>query len=182
MRFLIFSLCAWTMLAATPARSAVLAPDFVLESPDGLEISLSEVAGERPTILFFWASWCPYCKALMPHLQSILLEYGDSVTILAINFRDDGDSVAFVEHAGYDFTVLPNGDEVAALYGVYATPGVIIVDQDLTIRFNLYALPSRDPPMEDASSSHARKAAYRAPFWAAEIRKSIDTLLDESSK
>ncbi len=27
-------------------------------------------------IYLFWASWCPYCKALMPHLQSIQVEYG----------------------------------------------------------------------------------------------------------
>ncbi|MCP5091039.1 MAG: redoxin domain-containing protein, partial [Gammaproteobacteria bacterium] len=28
---------------------------------------------QQPVILLFWATWCPYCKALMPHLQSIRL-------------------------------------------------------------------------------------------------------------
>src|SRR3546814_9228256 len=31
----------------------------------------------RPTVVLFWATWCPYCKALMPHLQSMLDEYGN---------------------------------------------------------------------------------------------------------
>ena len=61
------------------------APDWTLLTSDGLKVNLAEEAGKQTTILFFWATWCPYCKALMPHLQSIRLEYGDSVNILAIN-------------------------------------------------------------------------------------------------
>lgn len=157
--------------------AAEKAPDFTLVSADGEDTVLSKALEDGPVVLFFWASWCPYCKALMPHLQSIHLEYGDDIRILAINFRDDGDSVGFIEDAGYEFTVLPAGDELAALYGVHATPGVIIVDQDRTIRFNLYRLPRRDRDIAGESLSHAQKAAYRAPYWAAEIRRSLDQAL-----
>ena len=132
-------------------------------------------------ILFFWATWCPYCKALMPHLQSIRLEYGDKVKILAINIRDKNDPVAFVEKAGYDFTVLPHGDEVAELYEIYGTPGIIIVDREQRMRFDLRALPQLDIPSNGEKMSNSKKAAYKAPYWAAEIRKALDSVLDEST-
>jgi len=170
------------LVATTPACTAELAPDWRLESADGDIVRLSDEIREQPAILFFWATWCPYCKALMPHLQSMRLEYGDRVKILAINFREDDDPVAFIKNAGYDFTVLPDGDEVAAAYGVHGTPGVIIVDGNRQMQFDLRTLPRRDPPAHAKSSSHRKKAAYRAPYWAAEIRKSVDRVLEEASQ
>ena len=114
----------------------------------------------------------------MPHLQSIKLELGDDIEILAINIRDKKDPVAFVEAAGYDFTVLANGDDVAELYGIHGTPGVLIVDRDQVLRFDLRALPQREILSNGDDLSHAKKAAYRAPYWAAEIRRSLDLVFE----
>ncbi len=70
----------------------------------------------------------------MPHIQSIRLEYGDEIRVLAVHFRDDkGDPVAYIQSAGYDFTLLPDGDEVAKLNGFWETPGLIIIDHDRAI-------------------------------------------------
>ncbi|MDH3531778.1 MAG: TlpA family protein disulfide reductase [Gammaproteobacteria bacterium] len=160
----------------------ITAPDWSLLAADGETVRLSEVVEEQPVLLFFWATWCPYCKALMPHLQSMRLEYDEQLRILAVNFRENGDPVAFIADAGYDFTVLPDGDEIAAAYDVYATPGIVIVDQDMMIRFDLRSLPQRDPPPTDHPASHRRKAAYRAPYWAAAIRKSIDAVIRKAGK
>ena len=167
----------------TPAYAADLAPDWSLVSSTGETVRLSEEVKQQTTVLFFWATWCPYCKALMPHLQSIRLEYGDEVEILAINFREDDDPVALMEDAGYDFTILPDGDAVAATYGVHGTPGVIIVDDQQQIRFDLRKLPKQDPlARSKEATNHSKKAAYRAPYWAAAIRKGIDDIQDAASK
>jgi len=159
------------------ADDRLIAPDWSMTSADGETIRLSAEVREQPVVLFFWATWCPYCKALMPHLQSIRLEHGEAVKILAINFSEDGDPVEFIRSAGYDFTVLPDGDEVAAAYGVHGTPGVMIIDGEQAVRFDLRALPSLVIPPERASRGNRVKAAYLAPYWAAEIRKSIDRVL-----
>jgi thiol-disulfide isomerase/thioredoxin len=157
-----------------------VAPDWSLASTAGEIVRLSEEVRQQPVVLVFWASWCPYCKALMPHLQSMRLEYGDKIKVLAINFDDDGDPVAYMRDGGYDFTVLPDGDAVAAQYQIYGTPGVLIVDQDQRIRFDLRALPVMNPPSTDEQANHKRVAAYRAPYWAAAIRMNIDSILDEA--
>lgn len=173
-----FIVAALALLVSFPAsvKSAEIAPDWMLVSSAGQTVRLSREVKQQTTVLFFWATWCPYCKALMPHLQSMRLEYGKDIRILAVNFREDGDPVAFIENAGYDFTILPGGDEVAAAYGIKGTPGLIIVDSRQRIQFDLRALPRQSLLPAEGSASHKRKAGYRAPHWAAEIRKAIDSI------
>lgn len=182
MRHVVFAITLFLLsTGAESAEEVILAPDWALVSGEQDTVRLSEEVRQQPVILFFWATWCPYCKALMPHLQSLRLEHGDKIKILAINFKDSkGDPIAFVRDAGYDFVVLPNGDEVADAYRIYGTPGLIIVDQNQNIRFDLRALPRRDPPATEKPASNKRKAAYLAPYWAAELRKGVDQVLGES--
>ena len=162
----------------TSAGTGRLAPDWELESIEGEVVRLSDVVHEQPVVLLFWASWCPYCKALMPHLQSIQLEYGDELKIVAINFADkDNDPVAYMKGTGYDFTVLLEGDAVASAYEIYGTPGVVLVDRNREVRFDLRDVQLPEVLRLDDTAGAKRKAAYRAPFWAAEIRKSVDEVL-----
>jgi len=127
-------------------------------------------------IFFFWASWCPYCKALMPHLQSMQIEYGADVRVYALNIRDDEDPVEFMQEQGYDFIVLPNADPVMGLYGVKPTPAVFLVDQNGTIHFNLYEMLFNDSA-DFKALGHRQRAGQRAPYWAAEIRRITDQIL-----
>lgn len=167
--------------AAALALQAPVAPDFALAA-DGRAVRLSEEARRQDaTVLFFWATWCPYCKALMPHLQSIRLEYGDRVQILAINIKEDGDPAEFIASAGYDFTLLPEGDAVADAYRITGTPGLLLIDRNRVIRFDLRELPSLEPPAKASVAGHRGRAAYLAPYWASELRKSIDGILRDSS-
>jgi len=171
---------ALLLLTSTSVFGAEIAPDWRLASGDGGSIRLSQEVKKQPVVLFFWATWCPYCKALLPHLQSIRMEHGQAVKILAVNIRDKNDPVAFIEEAGYDFTVLPHGDDIAELYAIHGTPGVIVVDGEQRMRFDLRTLPQLSIPSNGEKLSNKKKAAYMAPYWAAEIRKSIDEVLAES--
>ena len=159
-----------------------MAPDWTLSQPDGASVTFSDVAHETPTILVFWATWCPYCKVFLPHLQSILYEYGmDTVRVFAINYRDDGDAVAYMEEYGYTFTVLLDGNDVAKSYGVWGTPGMVLVDTDQRIVFNLYDYMADIKATEDPAigeMKHHRRASHRAPKWAARTRQKLDALLD----
>jgi cytochrome c biogenesis protein CcmG/thiol:disulfide interchange protein DsbE len=167
----------------TAADEARMAPDWTLQSESGETVTLSEVAAEQPVIVLFWATWCPYRKAPMPHIPRVRLEHGDEIRVLAVHFRDDkGDPVAYIESAGYDFTLLPDGDEVAKLNEAWGTPGLMIIDRDRNIRYDLYALPKLDLSAAGESPAHRKKAAYLAPYWAAELRKSLDLVLSERAE
>jgi cytochrome c biogenesis protein CcmG/thiol:disulfide interchange protein DsbE len=166
-------------LVTTPvatAADALIVPDWTLSTAEGRTVRLSEEVEHQTTVLLFWATWCPYCKALMPHLQSMRFEYGDDVKVLAINVFEDGDPLAFMQKEGYDFVLLPDGDDVADTYGVTATPGVIVVGRDRVVHFDLRLLPPLANKAVTGPTSHKRKAALLAPYWAAEIRKVIDSV------
>ena len=153
------------------------APDFAMADANGVEISFPRTQSGVDVYLF-WASWCPYCKALMPHLQSMKIEYGDDIGIFAFNIRDDEDPKIFMKEKGYDFTLMPDADRIMPPYGVKGTPAVFLVDGSGTIRFNLYEMIFNDSN-EFKALSHGKKAGYRAPNWAAEIRTTIDQVLAE---
>ena len=56
-------------------------PEFVADTSEGKPFNYPTVL-QGPTIVLFWASWCPFCKALMPHLQSIIDEYNYEVRVV----------------------------------------------------------------------------------------------------
>ena len=174
-------LCALLLVFSVESSQAGtdIAPDWKLHTPQQETVTLSAEVRQQPVVLFFWASWCPYCKALMPHLQSIRLEYGDEVRILAINFRDDSDAAVFMRRTGYDFTLLLDGNQVAERYEIWATPGILVIDQQQRIRFDLRSVPGAVIPAFVDAGKHSSKAAYIAPYWAAEIRKALDEVLTE---
>jgi len=155
-----------------------VAPAFTLANAAGEQVALPR-DHNGVDIYFFWASWCPYCKALMPHLQSMAIEYGEDLTIYALNIRDDEDPVPFMAEMGYDFVLIPEADSIMELYGVQPIPGLFVVDGEGVIHLNLYEVVF-DDDSEYQALSHGKKAGRRAPYWAAEIRQTIDLVLSES--
>ncbi|MEX0914789.1 MAG: TlpA disulfide reductase family protein [Wenzhouxiangellaceae bacterium] len=150
---------------------------FTLDTLDGTSMTLP-ADQQGVGVYLYWASWCPYCRALMPHLQSLEDEFGDRITVYALNFRDQQDPEAYLNEHGFNFVLLPEADGVAQEWGVQGTPGLFIVDGNGRIRFNLYEVLATNPPgFEDLN--HTQRAQRRAPFWAARIRESLDEVLTE---
>jgi len=172
----IVALLAWF----SPAQSADVSPDWTLTSVQGQSVQLSEEVQQQPVILLFWATYCEYCKALMPHLQSIVDEYDGEIEVLALNFRDDEDPMDYISERGFDFRVFPQSDPVAELWGVKATPGLFLVDKTGRAVFSNYAIPQSDYPTDTSEQvegmKHYQKAARKAPFWAARLRLAIDKM------
>ncbi|MDT8450279.1 MAG: TlpA disulfide reductase family protein [Wenzhouxiangellaceae bacterium] len=178
MRFSIQSTASALLLLAALSIQAQPFPEvesFVLEDASGEQVELPE-SQEGVGLYLFWASWCPYCRALMPHLQSIEDEFGDKVTVYALNFRDQQDPSEYLAERGFDFRLFPDADEVATQWGVHGTPGLFIVDPEGRVRFNLYEVMTENPPGFD-ELSHGQKAQRRAPFWAARVRETLDEVL-----
>jgi peroxiredoxin len=59
--------------------------DFTLTDMDGNEVSLSDYKGKKNVFLMFWATWCPYCKKQMPHVQALLDEEREDLVVLAVS-------------------------------------------------------------------------------------------------
>ena len=118
----------------------------------------------------------------MPHLQSIVDEHEGRVSVLALHFKDENDPAKFLAQHGYSFKLIPQSENVAKRWGVKGTPGLFLADQSGTVIFSKDLIPldayPRNPSENYDELKNSQKAARRAPFWAAELRKSIDLLID----
>jgi len=108
----------------------VMAPAFTLAKADGEEITLPR-SHDGVDIYLFWASWCPYCKALMLQLEDMLVEYDEGLTIYALNIRDDEDPVKFMDERSYDFVLVPEADSIMELYEYKTNKGYFPKNQEL---------------------------------------------------
>jgi len=121
----------------TAAHPGFLAPPFTLQTPKGETVEITDFQGQ-PVLVFFWASWCSVCKAIMPGLQSVYDDYADyGFTILAVNatFQDNLTSAEeYFESQGYSYTFLLDTDgEVSQAYQMRALPTSILVGPDGSI-------------------------------------------------
>jgi len=151
------------------------APAFRLANRAGEDTAFPRASGSTD-IYFFWATWCPYCKQLMPHLQSIVDEYDGRVSVQAISIRENGEPAVYLDNHGYSFALYPQGDEVASLYGVKGTPGLIVIDAAGHIRFDLASLLAPAGKALD-DLKHGQRAQRIAPWWAAQLRLALDQIV-----
>ena len=70
-------------------------PDFQIKTIEGKEIKLSDFKDNKPILLYFWASWCPYCKEDLGVVKDIYPKYADKVTFLAVDL-DTGEDVDLI--------------------------------------------------------------------------------------
>ncbi|AQS55724.1 TlpA family protein disulfide reductase [Novibacillus thermophilus] len=123
------------------------APDFTLQSLSGETVQLYENNG-KPSLINFWASWCPPCKVEMPDLQEAYDTYGDQVNFLMVDltFNDDLDEMTqYIESNSFTFPVLldETGD-TASQYQVVAIPSTYIVDKNGIIVSKVQGAMSRE--------------------------------------
>lgn len=90
----------------------------------------------QPVLLEFWATWCPPCRASMPHLQEIHEEFADQgLVIVALSDEMKKDVQPFVEKMGLPFIVGAASTSKAA-YGIRGIPHTFLVDADGTITWS----------------------------------------------
>ena len=110
-----------------------MAPDFTLTTLDGKKVQLSDLKGKK-IIVNFWATWCPPCKAEMPHMQNYYEDFAkeENVEILAVNLTS-GDKVEsvqnFVEDYGLTFPIPMDVEgKVGETYQAITIPTSYMID------------------------------------------------------
>jgi peroxiredoxin len=107
------------------------APDFRLKNINGnVTTSLSDYEGQA-VIIFFWATWCPYCKAEMPAMQMVYDAYKDKgLTVLAVDVGENASlGGSYRDAHALTFPILNDaGNDVASTYKVTAYPSHFFVD------------------------------------------------------
>ncbi len=110
-------------------------PAAAVETLDGTAANLSSVVGGgKPTLIEFWATWCPNCRQLEPALEAAQRQYGDRVRFVgvAVSVNQSSERVKryVTEHLrGFTHFYDRRGQAVTN-YDVPATSYLVILDKD----------------------------------------------------
>ncbi len=110
--------------------------DISLPGTDGETVRVSDyVAKNKYTLIDFWASWCPPCRAEMPNIVSAYAEYHDKgLEVVGVSLDNKKEAwtaaITALQMPWPQMSDLKGWDcEGAALYGVRSIPSNVLVDQ-----------------------------------------------------
>jgi len=120
---------------AAPRRHK--APDFTLTDWDGNSLRLSGIiAGGKPVILNFWASWCPACRHETPGFERVYRDFGGEVTFVMLNLTDGVRETVetgqrYIRDGGFTLPVyFDTLREGVMAYGVRSIPATVFIGTD----------------------------------------------------
>jgi thiol-disulfide isomerase/thioredoxin len=110
------------------------APDFSLTTVDGKNAKLSDQKG-HVVMVDFWATWCPPCRASLPHVQKVSSnkELADKgLVVWAVDAREDAGTIKdFLNTNKYTFGVpMDSAGATLAAYLVHGIPTTVIIGRN----------------------------------------------------
>ena len=122
-----------------PADNFSLSP-----AEGGKAVSLSNFKG-KPTMVVFWATWCPPCRREIPVLKTIHKDYsarGLQIVSVAIAYRETREDVVnFKKTNELPYLVLWDDDnKISEKYEVEGIPTVLLLDTKGVIRYRSHNL------------------------------------------
>lgn len=108
------------------------APTFELVTFSGEAYSKDSLKG-RPTLLVFWASWCPVCQKELPVLGRFYTkDKPTQLRVISIGFSDLRGNIERYVKAHPETFVFPTAfdidNDVAQAFKITATPTIVLLD------------------------------------------------------
>ncbi|WP_299272570.1 TlpA disulfide reductase family protein [uncultured Psychroserpens sp.] len=99
----------------------------------GKTINSEQLKG-KVVLIDFWGSWCTPCIQAMPDIQKLQDHYKNNLNVVIIGIsageRDKKASINLFNKKGYNYTHIPNGDNIAkSNYKVKEYPSLYILDK-----------------------------------------------------
>jgi peroxiredoxin len=130
------------------------APDFLLQTPVGGELRLSDLRG-TPVLVNFWASWCTPCREEMPRIVAAYDEQsGADFTVVAVDLQEnDGIVQEFADDYGMDFPIVIDrtgevGDTWRIGGPVEGIPSSYFIDAEGIVQSRVFG-PMTDETLEE---------------------------------
>ncbi|HXH80594.1 TlpA disulfide reductase family protein [Nocardioides sp.] len=121
---------------STASEASVDVPevlDFTTETVAGEPFDGADLAG-RPTVFWFWAPWCPTCRAQISGVGELAATYGSEVNVVGIGALDEREAIEeFAAEVSPDVTLLADPEGAAwRHFGVTAQSTYLVLDESGT--------------------------------------------------
>jgi len=107
-------------------------PNLELMTVTGEKINLRDNRG-KPTVIHFWATWCPVCKLEATNFNSLMQEDINLITVAV----KSPDLVKFMEIKDLKYKVVDDIDgKIAKEFNIDVFPTTLIYDKKGVLRFS----------------------------------------------
>ncbi|MCX6934939.1 MAG: TlpA disulfide reductase family protein [Verrucomicrobia bacterium] len=105
----------------------------------------------RAMIVEFWATWCPPCRASIPHLNEIYAKYKDKgLQIVGITDEDRAKIKKFEKEVPIEYAVgLDANGKYAKPFGIQGIPHAVLVDKTGKIVWEGHPMSLKDSQIEE---------------------------------
>lgn len=131
-------LAALSCFGATAPGRRVMLPDIRLL--DDTVISAESLAG-KPVVIYFWASWCPYCARQNPYMESLYQRTRiTDLRMIALSMdKSAADARNYLARKGYTFpATMDIGNIERALGARRVLPRTVVIDRAGVPAFNAF--------------------------------------------
>ena len=124
------------------------APDFTVTTSDGKTVRLNDLTKyKKPVVIYFWATWCPFCRDEFNKLDSIYPKYKNKVKFLAVDL-DTSESLQMVADYktahNHDWMFAIGNDDILRKYHIVSTTTKYIIDANGIIQTKGVGVISED--------------------------------------
>ncbi|MCH8003233.1 MAG: TlpA family protein disulfide reductase [Nanoarchaeota archaeon] len=120
------------------------APDFIVTTTEGNTIKLSEITAQnKPVLVYFMATWCPYCTQDLAVVDRVYPKYKDQVEFIAIDLDLTENAQILSQYKtsrNHDFIFAPGYPEVLTDYGIRGTTAKFAVSREGIILYSGYGV------------------------------------------
>ena len=120
---IIYTAVNWWRQPVMPAD-----PQLQLMDYQGQSIDLAAMSADKPTLVYFWGTWCPICSVTSPNINALATENTYPVVTVAIKSGSDQELHNYLKQNNYSFNTV--NDKEGAIFDDWqgqVTPSYVIL-------------------------------------------------------
>ena len=120
---LIYTAVNWWRQPVMPAN-----PQLQLTDYQGQAVDLAAMSENKPTLIYFWGTWCPICSVTSPTIDKLAAADNYPVVTIAIKSGSDQELHTYMSEHNYRFTTVNDQEgEIFADWQGQVTPSYVIL-------------------------------------------------------